>query len=140
MLVCLNLQRNGTGSSLSNIADTFAESFQLQISVLNQSLCIFKAGLSSLCDSWENINKKYLICQIPVKILKQHAIPNSSLQNLKISSSKEYRRTSRRWIMYVANTAILELRFFSERYHFRLWVFGSSSEYFYCWHWRVTIT
>ena len=77
-----------------------------------------------------NINKKYLIYQIPIKISKQYAIPNSSLQNLKIFSSKGYRKTSQKWIMYVANTAILELRFFSERYHFRLWVFASTGEYF----------
>ena len=52
MLVCFNLQRNGTGKGLSNIEDTFAESFQLQISVLHQSMCIFKAGLSCLSDGW----------------------------------------------------------------------------------------
>ena len=27
----------------------------------------------------QNIKKKYLMCQIPVKLLKQHRIPNSSL-------------------------------------------------------------
>ena len=87
----------------------------------------------------QNINKKYLICQIPIKILKQYAIPNSSLQNLNIFSSKGYQKTSQKWIMYVANTAILEFQFFSERCHFRLWVFASTGEYFYCWHWRVPI-
>ena len=30
---------------ISNIKDTFAESLQLQMSVLHQSMCIFKAGL-----------------------------------------------------------------------------------------------
>ena len=41
-------------------------------------------------------------------------------------------------IMFVANTAaILKLRIFSGRYHFRLWVFTSTGEYFYYWHWRV---
>ena len=56
-----------------------------------------------------NIKKKYLMCQIPIKMLKQHAIPNSSLQNLKIYSSKGCRKTSQRSIVYmsVANTAIL---------------------------------
>ena len=58
MLVCFNLQRNGTGKGLSNIEDTFAESFQLQISVLHQSLCIFKAGLSSLSDGWAKYKQK----------------------------------------------------------------------------------
>ena len=49
-LIWFNLQRDGTGNELSNAKDTFAESFQLQISVLHQSLCIFKAGLSSSYD------------------------------------------------------------------------------------------
>ena len=39
--------------------------------------------------------------------------------------------------MYVANTAILDVRIFIRRYHFRLWVFASTSENFYYWHWRV---
>ena len=30
--------------------------------------------------------------QIPIKMLKQHAVPNSSLQNLKIYSGKGYRK------------------------------------------------
>ena len=36
----------------------------------------------------QNVKKKYLMCQIPIKMLKQHATPNSSLYNLKIYSSK----------------------------------------------------
>ena len=32
------------------------------------------------------------MCQMPIKILKQHAIPNLCLQNLKIYSSKVYRK------------------------------------------------
>ena len=36
----------------------------------------------------QNIKKKYLKCHIPVKMLKQNAIHNSSLQNLKIYLSK----------------------------------------------------
>ena len=40
------------GNGLSNIKDTFAESLQLQMSVLHQSMCIFKASLSSLYDGW----------------------------------------------------------------------------------------
>ena len=42
-----NLQKDGTGNGLLNIKDTFAESLQLQMSVLHQSMCTFKAGLSS---------------------------------------------------------------------------------------------
>ena len=42
-----NLQRDGTGNELSNTKDTFAESLQLQMSVLCQRICIFKtSGLS----------------------------------------------------------------------------------------------
>ena len=37
----------------------------------------------------------------------------------------------------LANTPILNIQIFSRRYHFRLWVFASTGEYFYCWHWRV---
>ena len=122
MLVCFNLQRNRTGKGLSNIDDTFAESFQVQISVRHQSMCIFKAGLSSLSDGWSKYKQK---------VPDTH---KSSLQNLKIFSAKGYWKTSQKWIMYAASTAILELRFFSERYHFRLWVFPSTGEYFNCWH------
>ena len=46
-LIWFNLQRDGTGNGLSNIKDTFAESLQLQMSLLHQSMRIFKAGLSS---------------------------------------------------------------------------------------------
>ena len=38
--------------------DTFAKSFQLLLSVLHQSMCIFKAGLSSLSDDWAKYIKK----------------------------------------------------------------------------------
>ena len=36
----------------------------------------------------QNVKKKYLMCKIPIKMLKQHGNPNSSLHNLKIYSSK----------------------------------------------------
>ena len=78
------------------------------------------------------------MCQIPIKMLKQRTIPNSSLQSLKIYSSKCCRKTSQRWICtYVANTRVLRLRIFSGRYHFISWVFASTGEYFYYWHWKV---
>ena len=89
-LIWFNLQRDGTGNGLSNTRDTFAESLQLQISVLHQSMCILHVMTR------QNINKKYLMCQIPVKMVEQHAIPNSSLHNLKIYSSKRCRKTSQR--------------------------------------------
>ena len=34
-----------------------------------------------------------MMFQIPIKMLKQRAIPNTSLQNLKIYSSKGYTKT-----------------------------------------------
>ena len=51
-LIWFNLQRDGTGNGLSNIKETFAESLQLQMSVLHQSMCIFKALKSSSYDCW----------------------------------------------------------------------------------------
>ena len=81
----------------------------------------------------QNIKRKYLLCHIPTKMLKQHAIPNSSWQSLKIYLSKGCRKTkySKSNYMYdVANTAILKLRIFSGRYHFRLWILASTGEYF----------
>ena len=49
-----------------------------------------------------NVKKKCLMCQIPIKMLKQYATPNSRLHKLKIYSSKGCRKTSQRWI-YVAS-------------------------------------
>ena len=43
----------------------------------------------------QNVKKKYLMCQIPIEMLKQHATPISSLHN---SSSKGCRKTSQKWI------------------------------------------
>ena len=95
-LMLFSLQRDETGNGLSNIKDNSVESFQLQMSVLHQSTRISKAGLSSLSDGWANIKKKYLVCQISIKMLKQHAIPNSTLQKLKIYLSKGCRKSSKR--------------------------------------------
>ena len=52
-MIWFNLQSDGTGDGLSNIKDTFVESLQLQRSVLHQSMCIFKTGLSSLYEKKE---------------------------------------------------------------------------------------
>ena len=41
--------------------------------------------------AWQKIKKKYLMCQILINMLKQHGSLNSSLQNIKIYSSKECR-------------------------------------------------
>ena len=52
------LQINGTVNGLSNIKDTIAESFQQQISVPHQSMCIFKTGLLSISDEWVRHKEK----------------------------------------------------------------------------------
>ena len=57
-LIWLNLQRDVTGNGLTNIKDTSAERLQLQMSVLHQGICIFKAGLSSLSDVWVKYKEK----------------------------------------------------------------------------------
>ena len=57
-LIWFNLQRNGARNGLSNIKDTFAETLQLQMLVLHQSMCIFKAGLSRLSDCWPKYKQK----------------------------------------------------------------------------------
>ena len=57
-LIWFNLQRDGTGNGLSNIKETFSESLQLRMSVLHQSMCIFKPGLSSSYDGWAKYKEK----------------------------------------------------------------------------------
>ena len=57
-LMWFNLQRDGTGNGLSNIKDTFAESLQLQMSVLHQSMCILKTGYLSSYDCWVKHKEK----------------------------------------------------------------------------------
>ena len=57
------------------------------------------------------------MCHIPIKILKQHATPNSSLESLKVCSSKECRKTRQSKMNYVydvANTSILKFGFSAE--------------------------
>ena len=51
-LTWFNLQRDRTGNGLSNIKDTFAESLQLQISILYQSRVSLQGCLSSSYDGW----------------------------------------------------------------------------------------
>ena len=98
-LIWFNLQRDGTRNGLSNIKETFSESLQLQMSVLHQRLSIFQSSrlVSQVYMLTEqNVKKKYLMCQIPIKMLRQHETPNSSLHNVKIYSSKGCRKTSQR--------------------------------------------
>ena len=75
--------------------DTFAESFQLQISVLHQSVCIFKAGLSSLSDDWAKYKQK-----VPDMSDSNQNLETTSNSKLKFGELKEffikrvYQRTS----------------------------------------------
>ena len=103
-LMWFNLQRDGTRNGLHIIKETFAEILQLQMSVLHQRMSIFQSMLVSQVHmmAGKNVKKKYLMCQIPTKMLKKEAILNSSLHNLKIYLSKRCRKTSQRWI-YVAS-------------------------------------
>ena len=98
-LVWFNFQQDGTRNGLSNIKETFAESLQLQMSVLHQRMSIFQSSMLvsqvHMMDG-QNVKKKYLMCHIPIKMLKQEATPNSSLHNLKIYLSKGCRKTSQR--------------------------------------------
>ena len=76
--------------------------------ILLQKVCSYKCQFCiKLCASsglvsqvymmaGENIKKKYLMCRISIKMLKQHAIPDSSFHNVKICSSKGCRKTSQR--------------------------------------------
>ena len=57
-LIWLNLQRDGTRNGLFNIKCTFAESLQLQMSVLHQRMFIFKVCLSSLSDGLVKYKEK----------------------------------------------------------------------------------
>ena len=100
-LIGFNLQRDGTRNGLSNIKETFAETLQLQVSVLHQRMSIFQSSMLVTqvhMMAGQNLKKKYLICQIPIKMLQQEATPNSSLHYLKIYLSKGCRKTSQRWI------------------------------------------
>ena len=78
MLIWFNLQRDGTRNELSNTKETFAESFQLQMSVLHQRMSIFQSSMLVShvhMMAGQNIKKKYVMCQIPIKMLKQEATP-----------------------------------------------------------------
>ena len=73
MLIWFILQRDGTENGLSNIKDTFAESMQLQMPVLYQSMSIFQSlrvVSQAHIMTGQNVEKKYLMCQIPIKMLK----------------------------------------------------------------------
>ena len=70
-LIWFNLQTDGTRNWLPNIKETCTENLHLKMLALCTKVWAFsKAGLSSLYDGKINVKKKYLMCQIPIKILK----------------------------------------------------------------------
>ena len=95
-LIWFNLQGDGTRNGLYNIKETFAEIFAATNVSSAPTYEHFPVMLVSQVHMMvgKNVKKKYLMCQIPIKMVKQRAIPNSSLHNLKIYSSKGSRKTS----------------------------------------------
>ena len=84
-LTWFNLQRDGTRNGLSNTKETFAE----KVSTTNVSSAPKYTHLQRLASqahmmAGQNVKKKYLMCQIPIKMLKQQATLNSSFHNFKI--------------------------------------------------------
>ena len=57
-LIWVSLQRDVTGNGFPDVKDTFAENFQLQRSVLHQSMRIFTGGLPSSNDGWAKYKEK----------------------------------------------------------------------------------
>ena len=118
----LNSQRNGTGNRLSNIKDTFAETFQLQLSLLHQ-IMVSRDDLSSLSYDWAKSKEK----APDVSDAKQNVETTYSSKfqfiehkDLFIKMVQKIQPKMNYVSDYVANTAILELRIFKRRYHFRL--------------------
>ena len=92
------LQRDGTGNWFSNIKNTFTENLQLQMSVLHKGMCIFKLAMLisqgvKLTDGWTKYKGKVPDGSYSYQNVEKNAIPNSSLQSLKIHSSTGCRKT-----------------------------------------------
>ena len=92
-LIWFNLQRDGTGNVLTpriHLQKVCNNKYQFCTKVCTSSRLVSHVHIMAK----QNIKKKYLMCQIPIKMVKQHAIPNSSLHNLKIYSSKGCKKAS----------------------------------------------
>ena len=100
--------------------------FFSEISVLDQSICIFKAGLSSLSDDWERYKEK-----VPGVSDFNQNVEIPWISNLTYTEIKRFIHEKRAEKLVKGEFwAILKS-------HFRLSVFASTGEYFYCWHQRV---
>ena len=76
MLIWFQLQRDETGNGLSNIKNTFAEVCSYKCQFFTK-VCAFLRLVSQVhMIAGQNVKKKYLMPQIPTKMLKQHAVPN----------------------------------------------------------------
>ena len=81
-LIWFNLQRDGNTNGFSNIKETFAESLHIRMSVLHQRMSIFHSSMlvsQVHMMAGQNVKKKYLMCRIPIKMLKQEATPHSKV-------------------------------------------------------------
>ena len=77
-------KRNG----FSNIKDTFVESLQLQMSVLHQSMCIFKAAGCAglyLSDGWAKYKEK-----VPNVSYSNQNVETTCNSKLKFTELKDY--------------------------------------------------
>ena len=85
-LIWFNLQRDGTKNGLSNIKEKFAATNISSAPTYEHFPVMLVSQVHMMAG--QNVKKRYLMCQIPIKMLKQEATPNSSLPNLKIYLSK----------------------------------------------------
>ena len=103
----MKLQRNGIVNELSNIKDTFTESFQQQIPVLHQSICIFKTGLSSVSDEWVKYKEKV------------RDVCNSKLRFTELKGFIHQKGAEKLVRGELCICSFLELRIFGRRYDYR---------------------
>ena len=102
----------------------FSEIFQLQISVLHQIVCIFKADLSGLSDDCT----KYKATVPDVSNPNQN-IERACISKLKFTVHKRFiHQKDAEKLVKDELWAITKFRISSGRYHFRLLVFASSGE------------
>ena len=90
-----NLQIDGTRNGLSNIKEIF-EATNVSSAPTYKHFPVVLVSQVHHMMAGQNVKKKFLLCQIPIKMLKQKATPNSSLHNFKIYLSKGYRKISQR--------------------------------------------
>ena len=133
-LIWFILQRYRAGNGFSNIKDTFATNVSSAPKYVDlQSLSL------KLKDDWAKNFKN-----VPAVSYSNGNVETTCNSKLKFTELKDLFikgcwKTSQKWTIYsyVANTATLKLRIFSERYHFRLWVFAWIGKYFCYWFWRL---